>query len=544
MSEFRDVRAGEGNRLARIGSRGAVAILAAVIAGCSPAPSAAPGASGPNAASGAPATSGATPAAPQTTLTIANAVNMDSLDPALEVHNETIWIDSVIYEGLTKTNEASTEIQPALAESWDVSPDGLTYTFHLRDAKFADGTPVTAEDARYSIARASGKDSAWGFLLTAVKDIQATDAKTLVMTLSGKHAPLLADLSMYAFAVLPKAQVEAQGDNFFKKPIGTGPFQVDSSEEGASLTLKVNPNWWGTKPNLTEIKYLIVPNDNDRTLLLQAKQVDVIENIPASYFDQVSADPQLQLNLFPSSRIDFITLNNNDPHLADKNVRNAINYGIDRNAIIQAAYAGKAIPAGSFFPYKMLYFDDSLQAPEFSIDKAKGLLAQSPYASGFKIELLEVANDVAGNATAVVVKDSLAKIGIDVDIKTNELTAAYSSMNNGDYQMGQRYYTNDIIDPDEVATDMDPDIFLHAFHSNWKNPDMHALLDAARAELDPTHRGELYKQVQKIVYDEAPLIFLDYGQFRYASGKWVNGFNVTQLGTYTDSLVRLTVTSH
>ena len=226
---------------------------------------------------------------------------MDSLDPALEVHNETIWIDSVLYEGLTKTNEASTEILPALATSWDVTPDGLTYTFHLRDAKFADGTAVTAEDARYSIARASGEESAWGWLLEAVADIQAPDPKTVVLTLSRKHSPLLADLAMYAFAVLPKAQVEAQGQDFFKKPIGTGPFQVDSSEEGTSLTLKVNPNWWGPKPNITEIKYLIVPNDNDRTLLLQDKQVDVIENIPASYFDQISGDPDLQLNLFPTS---------------------------------------------------------------------------------------------------------------------------------------------------------------------------------------------------------------------------------------------------
>ena len=117
-------------------------------------------------------------------------------------------------------------------------------------------------------------------------------------------------------------------------------------------------------------------------------------------------------------------------------------------------------------------------------------------------------------------------------------------MNNGEFEMGQRYYTNDIIDPDEVATDMDPDIFLHAFHSNWKNAEMHDLLDQARAELDTTRRGDLYKQIQQIVYDEAPIMFLDYGTFRYASGKWVNGFNVTQLGTYTDSLVRLTVTPH
>ena len=138
---------------------------------------------------------------------------------------------------------------PDLATSWDVSKDQLTYTFHLRDAKFADGTPVTAQDAVWSIERARKLDGGWGFLITAVKSITAPDAKTVVVKLSQPHAPLLADLAMYAYSVLPQKEVEQQGNKFFTHPIGSGPFVSPPTTRTPRSTRRQQYSY-GTKPKI------------------------------------------------------------------------------------------------------------------------------------------------------------------------------------------------------------------------------------------------------------------------------------------------------
>ena len=134
------------------------------------------------------------------TLVIANAVKVDTLDPEANSVNESIWLDQNLYSRLLQPNSTGTGLLPDLASSWTISSNGLTYTFHLRpDAKFSNGTPVTANDVVYSIQRSRAFAGGWGFLLTAVKTISAPDQHTVVITLSQPHAPLLADLAMYAY---------------------------------------------------------------------------------------------------------------------------------------------------------------------------------------------------------------------------------------------------------------------------------------------------------------------------------------------------------
>src|SRR5580700_12024874 len=163
------------------------------------------------------------------TLVIANAVKVDTLDPEANSVNESIWLDQNLYSRLLQPNSTGTGLLPDLAQTWTITPDGLTYTFHLRtDAKFSNGSPVTASDVVYSISRARAFAGGWGFLLTAVKSLSAPDAHTVVITLSQPHAPLLADLAMYAYSVVPESLVKAQGSGFFQHPVGSGPFMVTS----------------------------------------------------------------------------------------------------------------------------------------------------------------------------------------------------------------------------------------------------------------------------------------------------------------------------
>lgn len=479
------------------------------------------------------------------TLVIANAVKVDTLDPEANSVNESIWMDQNLYSRLLQPNATGTALLPDLATSWAISQHGLVYTFHLRAAKFSDGTPVTASDVVYSVNRARNFSGGWGFLLTAVKSITAPDPTTVVFTLSQPHAPLLADLAMYAYSVLPQKLVQAQGSSFFQHPVGSGPFKVTSYSPDSEIDLARNPHFYGTKPKIAAVKYLIVPNDNTRVLMLENKKADIIENPPGNLIQQINKTPGLSVQLFPSTRVDFIELDEHFAPFKNLDVRQALNYAIDRNAIVKLAYQGNAVPGASFLPYRMQYFDSALKPYPYDPAKARQLLAQGGYPHGFNAFLITVSGDVAGQAEAVVLKSELAAVGINATIQSYELVTAYNKEDGGHSEMGERYWTNDIIDPDEVATfGADCTGGANAFASYWCDKQAETLVSRARAELSPALRQQMYDQLQQIVYQQSPFVVVDYSPYRYGVGSWVKGFHVSPLGSYDLSLENVTVAAH
>ncbi len=479
------------------------------------------------------------------TLVIANAVKIDTLDPQQNALNESIWLDQNLYSKLVQADPTGTKIVPDLATSWDISTDKLTYTFHLRDAKFADGSPVTAQDAVWSIDRARKFDGGWGFLLQPVKSITASDAKTVVISLTKPHSPLLADLAIYAYAVLPQKAVQAEGDKFFTHAFGSGPYKVGSYKPDSEVDLVRSDNYYGTKPKIKTVKIMVVTNDNTRVLDLQAKKVDIIENPPGNLTNQIKSNKDLRVDLFDSTRVDFIQMSGKDPHFKDVRVRQAVRFALDLNQINKLAYQSNAVPATSFMPYKMLFWNDQLPKPAVDLAKAKDLMQRAGLSGGFNTNLVTTSGDVAGQAEAVVIKDNLAKIGIKVSIESYEQVTAYDKVRTGKYGMAERYWTNDIIDPDEVVSfGADVNAGSESFDTFWKNPQAIALVAQARSETDPAKRQDLYNQIQQIVWDETPFLPVAYAPYRYASGKWVTDFKVSPLGNYNDALLKMTVTAH
>jgi len=480
------------------------------------------------------------------TLVIANAVKVDTLDPEANSVNESIWLDQNLYSRLLQPNSTGTGLLPDLASSWTISPNGLTYTFHLRtDAKFSNGSPVTASDVVFSIDRSRKFAGGWGFLLTAVKSISASDAHTVVVQLSQPHAPLLADLAMYAYSVVPKSLVTSQGSKFFQHPVGSGPFMVTSYNPDSEVDLAANPYFYGTKPKIKKVRVLIVPDDNTRVLMLESKKADVIENPPGNLVKQIDSTPGLTVQLFPSTRVDFVQLDEHFKPFKNVLVRQAINYAIDRSAIVKLAYQGHAVPGSSFMPYQMEYWNSSIKPYPYDPTKAKQLLAQAGYPHGFNAFLITVSGDVAGQAEAVVLKSELAAVGINLSIQSYELLTAYNKEDGGHSEFGERYWTNDIIDPDEVATfGADCQGGAFAFNSYWCDPQANKLVTQARAELNSTVRQQMYDQIQQIVYQQSPFVVIDYSPYRYGVGGWVHGFHATPLGNYDLSLETLTVGKH
>jgi peptide/nickel transport system substrate-binding protein len=520
-------------RYRTLGAGAAVLALAAFAAGCGGSSTSSSGSSG----SGSASTS--------STLVIANAVKVDTLDPEANSVNESIWLDQNLYSRLLQPNATGTGLLPDLASSWTISKDGLTYTFHLRpDAKFSNGTPVTADDVVYSIDRSRKFAGGWGFLLTPVKTITASGAHTVVITLSQPHAPLLADLAMYAYSVVPENLVKSEGSKFFQHPVGSGPFMVTSYNADSEVDLARNPHFYGTKPKISKVKIMIVPNDNTRVLMLQSKKADIIENPPGNLVSQINKSPDLSVKLFPSTRVDFVQLDEHFKPFKNAKVRQALNYAINRKTILQLAYQGHAVEGSSFMPYKMEFWNSSLKPYPYDPAKAKQLLAQAGYPHGFNTFLITVSGDVAGQAEAIVLKSELAAVGINVSIQSYELLTAYDKEDNGHSQMGERYWTNDIIDPDEVATfGADCKGGANAFNSYWCSSTASNLVNQARAELDSSKRAQMYNQIQQIVYQESPFLVIDYSPYRYGVGDWVHGFHATPLGNYDLSLETLTVST-
>ncbi len=350
---------------------------------------------------------------------------------------------------------------------------------------------------------------------------------------------------MYAFSVLPQKLVQAQGAGFFSHPVSSGPFVVSSYSPDTEVDLKRNDNYYGTKPKIANIKVKIVTNDNTRVLDLQSKNVDVIENPPGNLTSQIRSNKDLAVELFPSTRVDFIQLSTKNQYFANVKVRQAVQSAIDLDQINKLAYQAAGIPATSFLPNKMLYWDDQLPKNTVDVDKAKSLLAAAGYPNGFTTNLITVSGDAAGQAEAVVIKASLAKIGITVNIESYELVTAYGKEKTGNYGIGERYWTNDIIDPDEVVTfGVDVTAGSSSFDTYWSDPSAAQLTNQARSETDPAKRAAMYAQIQQIVNTQVPYLPLVYPPYRYASGKWVHGFNVSPLGNYNDSLLSLTVDQH
>jgi peptide/nickel transport system substrate-binding protein len=290
---------------------------------------------------------------------------------------------------------------------------------------------------------------------------------------------------------------------------------------------------------------MIVPDDNSRVLMLESKKADVIENPPGNLVSQINSTPGLSVQLFPSTRVDFIQLDQHFKPFKSQLVRQALNYAIDRNAIVKLAYQGHATPGSSFMPYKMEFWDSQLQPYAYNPAKAKQLLAQAGYPHGFSTFLITVSGDVAGQAEAVVVKSELAAVGINVSIQSYELLTAYNKEDGGHSEMGERYWTNDIIDPDEVATfGADCKGGANAFNSYWCSTQATSLVNQARAERDNASRQQMYGQIQQIIYQQSPFLVIDYSPYRYGVGSWVHGFHATPLGNYDLSLETLTVSSH
>jgi peptide/nickel transport system substrate-binding protein len=443
-------------------------------------------------------------------LTLARLEEPLTLDPVGPSDNGSIYLIEQVTESLVEPDETGAGLVPGLAEKWEVSADGLEYTFHLRAAKFSNGDPVTTDDVLFSLGRASDtKASPYAFLFQSVDKMEAPDASTVKITLKSPVASFLSSMAVFAAGIVPKAVFEADPEGFGNKPVGSGPFMVESYTRGDNVVLVPNTYYWklGTDgkplPYLTKVTVKYVPESNARVLGLRNGDFDVIDNVPFNEGKSMEAETDITLGVDEIYKLDYLYINHQNPPLNNRDFVLAMNYATDRQAILDTVFFGYGQIPNSFMP-KMNFWDENVAAIPYDPAKAKESLAKSGY-DGKPIEILVPAGDAPRKQIAQILQQTWGESGISAKIVELDVGAAWEKVTAGDYQVEVNYITSDINDDDELATMMG-DYWApgdaRGFFSWYQNKDAAALLAKARQTSDSQKRAGYYSQVQAMIYGD------------------------------------------
>ena len=439
-----------------------------------------------------------------------------TLDPIKTVYGGDITVQGAIFERLLQVNADGTELRPGLAESWDVSDDGLVYTFHLRDAKFSDGTTVTADDVVYSYTRLrDSPDSAFPSVFHLVEMLEALDSKTVRMSLRSPSPGFLSFTEMWNAGIVSKAAIDALGEEAFaRQPVGAGPFRLKEWLQGDRVVLERNPHYWQQgKPYLDGVEFLYVTDDNTRISMLQAGEVDAISDVPWSQVEPLRTR-SFHVPLETSTALQVVVLNHAKEPFNDVRIRRAFAYGIDIDAIIKAVTLGHAQATTSLYAPALHFFNTEIPRWPHDPEKAKALLVEAGK-SDVEFELQVSAGDSQEEQIAVLIQAQLASIGFKVNIAKVDPSQAWERLLSGEYTAWAIWWYNETLDPDGACRwafwGEGPNL---AYYTRYNNPRVNELVETGAIERDQDARRSIYFEIQKLVYEEVAQIGLFYRPYR------------------------------
>lgn len=467
------------------------------------------------------------------TLRIGRSEDSTTMDPIKTTQNVDIWLINNIHAFLVRSNREGNDIEADLAESWTVSDDKLTFTFALRAAKFSDGSAVTANDAVFSLTRLRDHEESTQKSLFQVMDkVEAVDDRTLKITLKQPSAAFLSTLAMYSASILPQAAVESMGDKFGTSPVGAGIYRVAEWRRGEMLAMEPNEHYYGGDVSKVErVEWRVVPDDNTRVLQVQAGELEAAILIPFALLQSLETDPNINVHLDPSTREDHLLLNHDNKWLGNLNVRKAINMALNMDAIVQVVTFGKGQVANSLMPAGTLYYNPDNKNHPYDPAKAKEIIEQEG-ATGASFDFVIGAGNKIREQTGVIVQQQLKQVGLDVNIRKIDPGQVWSAFVDGDYDIAPAYWTYDILDPDQkVAFSVGADDNLSYF-TRYSNPEVTALVEQARTELDSEKRRDLYHAIQARVKEDVHWVDLYYSPFSNISRANIEGFYQNPMGIF------------
>ncbi|MGA7340080.1 MAG: ABC transporter substrate-binding protein [Terracidiphilus sp.] len=437
-----------------------------------------------------------------------------NLDPRVGTDEPSEHIDELLFDGLV-ARDAKFHFTPALAENWE-QPDARTLVFHLRaGVRFADGRALTARDVLWTVnsMRDGTVISPKAATYASIDTVEARDAHTVVFHL--KHADnfLLTNLSTGAIGIVPYGS----GKDFWRLPVGTGPFRFVSQRIDQDVVVERNPLSWSVVPSIERVRFAVVPDAITESLELEKGSGDVeVNSLPMDALPVLAGRANLVIESTAGTEVQYLAFNTVDPLLKDVRVRQAIAFAIDRGLIIRTLLGGHARIALSLLPASHWAWTGDVARYDYDPARAEQLLDEAGYgrgADGIRFHLaMKTSTDERARLLAAVFEQQLAKVGIALDLRSNEFATFYADVTRGAFQMYSLYW---------IGGNEQPDIFSYVFSSarfppkganrgRYANPQLDALLDDAAESGDMDRRRADYIQAQQILARDLPAFNLWY----------------------------------
>lgn len=466
-------------------------------------------------------------------LVVAQAADVIALDPVLATDSESIEVGELIFEGLVGWKAGTTDIEPRLATSWQLSDDGLTWTFSLRPGvTFHDGTPFDAAAAVFSFERLIVKghpgslgDSAsyWRAMLSDVERVVATGPLTVEIHVRRKYAPLLGNLAMFPM-VSPTAVMHWQSE-FTDHPVGTGPFSFESWVRGSRVVVRRFGGYWGKPAGLTQIVFQVVVDARQRLINLESGSVDLAMAILPDEQPFVELHPDLVLHHTPGNDISYLAFNTQQPPFDDVRVRRAANFAINKAPIVKLGYQGRAIAADTPLPPTMWGYHEPKTKYHYDPDAAKALLAEAEadgtfdpnrvyklYAPSTPRPYLPQPERVARFLQA-----SLDQVGIKTELLILPYPEHRAAIQAGKHDMCVFGWVGDTGDPDNFLY-----VLFHSKQANtdkgaqnvalYADPEVDQMLLDAQAAASEAKREALYAEIQDKLAEDAPWVPISHSE--------------------------------
>jgi peptide/nickel transport system substrate-binding protein len=462
---------------------------------------------------------GARAAAPGT-LTFGLSSYPPNISPWANSGTAAATIKLMIYRGLTGWAPDGS-LRAELAESW-AAEGTKAWVFKLRDASFQNGEKVTSADVKWTIEQVAGEKST-AYLraqMQEIEKIETPDDKTVRFVMKEPAATLPLMMANFHMPIISR-------NSDPKSPVGAGPFTIKAQERGVSIDLEANPKYYKPGlPKLKAVRAVAYADENLRVAALQAGDVDLIEYVPWQSMEAISKDSKLALDAVDGPYM-YLVFNATKPPFNDARVRKAVAHAIKREEIVKAAFFGRGSPLAHLpIPKASEFFNAELENG-WSYDPAlaKKLLAEAGVGEGFTCSFLSTAQYGMHKDSAEVVQQNLAAIGIKAELNLPDWATRVTIGNKGQYDMAMMGDAADSNDPDGVSKAIDGTL-SPSYSRSWgmKNDKLTALMKAGRAEFDAAKRKAIYKEMEALAIQEAPIVGLAWRSQGYAMQKRVNGF--------------------
>ena len=488
----------------------------------------------------------------QNLLVFGRGADSVGLDPGLENDGESFKVCDNIYETLVTYAQESTAVRPLLAKSWDVSPDHLTWTFHLRtDVRFHDGTPFNADAMLFPLGRqfyadhpfhdVEGTFKYWKDMGMddIVAAMEARDDSTFVIRLQEPNAPFLSNLAMNFCAAVSPTAIEKYGDDFFKHPVGTGPFRFLEWRKDERLVLDANRDYWGDSPKIDRLIFKPIQEGAVRFLELRQGVIHGLDNLSPEYIDEIRSHPDLELLTQPGMNVGYLAMNMDKPPFDQQLVRLAVNHAVNKQSLVDNFYQGLAVPAKNPIPPTMWGYADDIPPYEHDLDKARELLRRAGFPDGFDTELWTMTGPrpymPQPDKIAQAVQADLKAVGIRAQLVQWEWGTYLDKVFNGEHPMALLGWIGDNGDPDNFLYVLLDKITAQTKPSQnvafYRSDELHEVLVAARHSIDQEERIDLYHQAQEIIHRDAPWVPLVHVTQTAAFRKDVRGFKLHPTGS-------------